>query len=243
MSGGNIALSNRIYTGTGSVAAPAYSFRGDVSMGLYDPASNVLGIVTSGIERMRVSSNGSVGINTTDTVYKLDVSSTAGTAAVNMNTWPRASVSNVCIIRGVDGTIGNSINFSNNGVQNTIDPNLMTVVQSNATNGSSFKFLKSGVWSINAWFSNSSAGILYWMDVSTNNNSNVAYLTAGNPIVTLQQAGGGSVGIYFTGWLPGSSTNIYKLRFNSGAVQPGNNYYMQAMLLYETPNSTGKFPY
>jgi hypothetical protein len=64
ISGGNINISGRIVTGAGSVSAPAYTFRADASMGLYDPATNVLGVVTSGVERMRVLADGKVGIAT-----------------------------------------------------------------------------------------------------------------------------------------------------------------------------------
>jgi hypothetical protein len=57
-----MASNARILNGVGTVAAPAYTFVGDTAMGLYDPASNVLGVVTAGVERMRILSNGNVGI-------------------------------------------------------------------------------------------------------------------------------------------------------------------------------------
>jgi hypothetical protein len=73
ISGGNIRIAGRMTNGPGSVSAPSYTFVNDVSMGLYDPATNVLGIVTSGVERMRVASNGNVGIGTTSPGELLDV--------------------------------------------------------------------------------------------------------------------------------------------------------------------------
>lgn len=76
MSGGTLFLSNRIITGAGTVAAPAYTFLNDASMGLYDPATNTLGLVTSGVERMRVASNGFVGIGTQLPATALDVCAT-----------------------------------------------------------------------------------------------------------------------------------------------------------------------
>jgi hypothetical protein len=62
----------------GTVAAPSYTFVNDLSMGLYDPSTNVLGIVTSGAERMRVASNGFVGIGTTDPQAVLHINRTGG---------------------------------------------------------------------------------------------------------------------------------------------------------------------
>jgi collagen type VII alpha len=64
----------RVINGAGSAAAPAYTFTGDLAMGLFDPATNVLGFATSGTERMRISSTGLVGIGTTVPSYTLDIS-------------------------------------------------------------------------------------------------------------------------------------------------------------------------
>jgi hypothetical protein len=84
-------LSNRIIVGAGTVAAPSYSFFNDLSMGLYDPSSNVLGFVTSGVERMRILANGRVGIGTTTPGYLLDVSSGTTSEGIRV-TAPNASL-------------------------------------------------------------------------------------------------------------------------------------------------------
>jgi hypothetical protein len=67
----------RVLNGAGTVAAPSYTFLNDVSMGLYDPESNVLGIVTAGVERMRVTSNGNVGIGITIPLARFHVTGDA----------------------------------------------------------------------------------------------------------------------------------------------------------------------
>ncbi|MDP2386905.1 MAG: tail fiber domain-containing protein [Bacteroidota bacterium] len=48
-----------------SASTPDYTWSGNITTGLFHPASNVLGFTTNGTERMRVHSNGCVGIGTT----------------------------------------------------------------------------------------------------------------------------------------------------------------------------------
>ena len=52
-----------LYTVDGSAASPAYSFNSDSDTGFYRPSSNALGLVTGGVERMRISSGGDVSVN------------------------------------------------------------------------------------------------------------------------------------------------------------------------------------
>jgi len=56
-----------------SVSAPSFSWTGETNVGIYRPATNTLGFVTNGIERMRVDTNGNVGIGTTAPQTKLQV--------------------------------------------------------------------------------------------------------------------------------------------------------------------------
>lgn len=47
---------------TGTVAAPSIAIEGDDNTGFYFPATDTIGIVTAGVERMRVASNGNITI-------------------------------------------------------------------------------------------------------------------------------------------------------------------------------------
>lgn len=66
--------STRMIPNAGTVSAPAYTFINDLSLGLFDPATNILGITTAGVERMRVNAVGNIGIGTTAPRGALDVS-------------------------------------------------------------------------------------------------------------------------------------------------------------------------
>ena len=56
-----------------TIAAPSFSWTGDTNTGMYRPATDTLGFVTNGAERMRVSSSGNVGIGTTAPTTVLDI--------------------------------------------------------------------------------------------------------------------------------------------------------------------------
>ena len=56
-----------------SLNAPAYSWANDSNTGLYHPANDTIGVVTNGIERLRIASNGFVGIGTNNPVAAVDL--------------------------------------------------------------------------------------------------------------------------------------------------------------------------
>ena len=58
-----LTLTNTIRNVSGTALVPAYTFTNDVSSGLYLPAVSNLAWSTNGVERMRILSNGLVGIN------------------------------------------------------------------------------------------------------------------------------------------------------------------------------------
>jgi hypothetical protein len=124
----------RIMNGTirnlaGSVSAPSYTFFNDLSMGLYDPASNVLGFVTSGVERMRVDSNGNVGIGTSGIVtplnYMLNIRGTGGSNGF-ISFYSATNNNSPFVGFGFDETI-DAISFRGNTGTLDLNSNWMTI--------------------------------------------------------------------------------------------------------------------
>jgi hypothetical protein len=66
-----------IYNSNGSSSGPTYSFGYDPSTGMYLPAVSNLAWSTAGVERMRILSNGNVGIGCNAPAYTLDVKGSA----------------------------------------------------------------------------------------------------------------------------------------------------------------------
>ena len=66
----------------GTSALPVLIFGADVDTGFFRPSSNNIALSTSGVERIRVNSGGSVGIGTTSPTNTLHISAAAGSARV-----------------------------------------------------------------------------------------------------------------------------------------------------------------
>jgi len=62
-----------IRAANGTVAAPSFSWSAGSNAGFYLPATDQVGVVTAGIEQMRVIANGNVGVGTTNPTTKLHV--------------------------------------------------------------------------------------------------------------------------------------------------------------------------
>ena len=78
--GGDLDCNSKALTGAskyisngGTSYNPAFSFSGNTSTGMYQPASGTIGFSTNTSERMRITSSGNIGIGTTSPSAKLHV--------------------------------------------------------------------------------------------------------------------------------------------------------------------------
>jgi hypothetical protein len=142
-------------------------------MGLYDPATNVLGFVTSGVERMRIASNGNVGIGTSNPNVVLDISGTTnpGVRLFSGNVNAVVDIGNTTNTLNI-ATVGTAGNFSTAAAIGDV------VIRS--SNGTNRMFLTTGP--SNVWTN----GIL----IASNGNVGIGTTAPRSSWITNTQTGG-----------------------------------------------------
>lgn len=193
-----------------------------------------------------VNSNYNVGLGKAAPAYALDVCAGPGLASVNMSTWARFPVSNTLIAVAentqVGGFNGGSYNFSN-PIQ-SMNTELLTFTNSNASVGGSWVIKKSGIWSINITFVSAAAQYVF-VDVSTGNVASNSFGSNGASVISFGGQNQGAVGnLSYVGFLPSNSSYLYKVRGGSNLSNIGTfSNRMTITFLGETDNVGGTFPF
>ncbi len=80
--GSRLQVEGQISSSVTGAAAPGFTFTGDLNTGLFETIPDELGLATNGVDRLHITSGGSVGIGTTSPTKKLEV---AGSIKVGTN--------------------------------------------------------------------------------------------------------------------------------------------------------------
>jgi hypothetical protein len=117
---GNIISSGTIDAGTqflgnasDTATAPSYSWTGDTNCGIFRPGTDEIGFTTNGTEKMRILSNGNVGIGTSNPLARLEVANNQGGQHGRIRFDANVSSGYTCNINATDDgfNIGNESNI------------------------------------------------------------------------------------------------------------------------------------
>jgi hypothetical protein len=73
LTAGRAVSATSISAGLGAAGTPAYTFTGDTNTGMWSPAADTIAFSEGGVEAMRITSAGNVGIGTTTSANRLAV--------------------------------------------------------------------------------------------------------------------------------------------------------------------------
>jgi hypothetical protein len=75
-----IGTGSRLQADAGTTNLPGITFFGNTTSGMFSPATNVLGFVTSGNQRMRIAADGKIGVGRTAATNRFEVEGEASKA-------------------------------------------------------------------------------------------------------------------------------------------------------------------
>jgi hypothetical protein len=123
-----LLVKNEVRSGAGSAVTPAFAFVANTNTGVFNPVSNALAFATAGTERLRVSTNGNVGIGTNTPSAKLDV-------AGNVSVGGLLALSSSPLSVSVNSTISPSSSFMVLSANTVVTLNATTAIVDGSMTG------------------------------------------------------------------------------------------------------------
>ncbi|MBN8565979.1 MAG: hypothetical protein J0M25_04480 [Flavobacteriales bacterium] len=215
----------------GIVTQPTYSWMGDEDTGVWRPAANTLDLATAGVSRIRVNSDGNVGIGATDTPARLTVLANRNVPAfpnLTSNGILRIAVngSEGLDIGKTDGTGGFSA-WIQSGFSGTADPlslqplggnvGINVVAPTNSLHVNGTVRIVDGTQANGRVLTSNATGVASWQPISINN-------VVGNLVGT---------GIN----IPSSTTNF--LQTGSSITLPPGRWAVNVTMLMRRTGGTG----
>ena len=127
----NISVSGVASFADGTVSLPSITNIGDTNTGIFFPAADTIAFTEGGVESMRITSAGDVGIGTTTMVGKLNVNATGANSRIAIGDTAASTYSTVLMYGG-----SGKFNFQL-GVQNNVN-NAFEITPSTAAGGTTF---------------------------------------------------------------------------------------------------------
>jgi len=176
--------------GTGSAAAPSFSFDGDNDTGMYRSGTNALAFTTAGSQRLVISSSGSASFSADVTINSLTVGRGAGNISTNTAAGYLALGSNTT---GVSNTANGYASLYNNTTGYSNTANGVQALFSNTTGASNTANGYQAFYSSTTGTQNTANGYLA-LYYNTTGSSNVA---DGHTALFYNTTGSGNIGIGF----------------------------------------------
>jgi hypothetical protein len=92
-----------VLAGAGLVGAPAFSTTGDTNTGIFFPAADTIAFTEGGVESMRITSDGRLGIGTASPTVPLDVAGNARLTGTNLSIVPSTTTNAAYVLNTNSG--------------------------------------------------------------------------------------------------------------------------------------------